>query len=110
MKTVNAIYMLMLSSILFSLSVTAQITSNNRRAQQAFDKAGAQLRAQQYGLAVALLEEAIVLDSAFAAAYQQLGDIHRKQRDYEVAASNYKKRSEERREGKEGDSTCRSRV
>src|SRR3546814_13430364 len=86
MKTVNAIYMLMLSSILFSLSVTAQITSNNRRAQQAFDKAGAQLRAQQYGLAVALLEEAIVLDSAFAAAYQQLGDIHSKQRDYEVAA------------------------
>src|SRR5690606_25825317 len=87
---VNAIYMLMLSGVLFSLSATAQMTSNNRRAQQAFDKAGSQLRAQQYHLATALLEEAVALDSGFAAAYQQLGDIHRKQGNYEAAARNYK--------------------
>jgi len=80
----------MLSGVLFSLSATAQMTSNNRRAQQAFDKAGSQLRAQQYHLATALLEEAVALDSGFAAAYQQLGDIHRKQGNYEAAARNYK--------------------
>lgn len=91
MKTVNATYILILFGVLFSLSATGQKPSNNKRAQQAFDKAGLQLRAQQYNLAVASLEKAIALDSGFATAYQQLGDIYRKQRDYEMATHNYKK-------------------
>lgn len=83
--------MLMLAGVLFSLHAAAQMTSSNRRAQQAFDKAGAQLKAQQYNLAVASLERAITLDSGFSAAYQQLGDIYRKQKDYEQAVGIYLK-------------------
>ncbi|MEC3879657.1 OmpA family protein [Parapedobacter sp. 10938] len=91
MQAANAIYILILLAVLYALPVAAQRGSNDRRAQRAFDKAGSQLKNQKYGLAVASLEEAISLDPEFAAAYQQLGDIYRKQRDYEIAVDRYRK-------------------
>ena len=90
MKNITAIWVF-LAAALFLLPAAAQMTSANRRAQQAFEKAALQLRAQQYSLAVASLEKAIALDTGFAAAYQQLGDIYRRQKDYQQAAGNYRK-------------------
>ena len=63
--------------------------SDNRRAQAAFEKAGNQLRNHQYGQAITSLETAVSLDTGFAAAYQQLGDIHRRQQHYEKAIPHY---------------------
>jgi len=74
---------------LFCFSAYAQIRSDNRRAQAAFEKAGNQLRNNQYDLAIASLKSAVALDTGFAAAYQQLGDIYRRQQNYEKAVSQY---------------------
>src|SRR5690606_21140352 len=49
------------------------------------------LRNQQYEHAIASLEKAISIDPEFAPAYQQLGDIYRRQRNYEIAAKKYEK-------------------
>lgn len=69
----------------------AQLRSANRRAQQAFEKAANQLKTGQYGAAVISLESAVALDTGFAAAHQQLGDIYRRQKDYPKAVVHYRK-------------------
>ena len=66
-----------------------QVRSDNRRAQAAYEKAANQLRNHQYDLAIASLKSAVAVDTGFAAAYQQLGDIYRKQKQYEKAAAHY---------------------
>lgn len=83
------IHFLLFCNLLFGSSGYAQTRADNRRAQAAFEKAGNQLRNHQYDLAIASLESAVALDTGFAAAYQQLGDIHRKQQNYAKAASLY---------------------
>ncbi|MGV3762594.1 OmpA family protein [Parapedobacter sp.] len=88
MKIANIL--LLLFSLAYTLPVVAQRGSGVRRAQQSFDKAVSQLTNQQYDLAIASLEEAIALDARFAAAYQQLGDIYRRQKDYGRAVDNYR--------------------
>lgn len=90
MKIANVLHALILFASLYVLPAAAQQSPANKRAQQAFEKAGSQLRNQQYESAIASLEEAISLDAGFVAAYQQLGDIYRKQQNFELAASNYK--------------------
>ncbi len=91
MKVADALYYsLILFGTLFTPPVIAQTGSTHKRAQQAFDKAGSQLSNLQYELAILSLEEAISFDAGFAAAYQQLGDVYRKQRNYEMAARNYR--------------------
>ncbi len=74
---------------LFALPGFAQVQSASRKAQQVFERAGNQLKNRQPQQAIASLEAAIALDTAFAAAYQQLGDIHRLRRDYEKATVYY---------------------
>ncbi|SEL15747.1 OmpA family protein [Parapedobacter koreensis] len=83
------LYALSLCTMLFFLHGYAQERSGNKKAQQAFDKAGNQLKNRQYGLAIASLESAVELDPAFAIAHQQLGDIYRRQHDYDEAAQHY---------------------
>lgn len=80
---------LLVCGVLCHLSGYAQTHSNSRRAQQVFEKATNQLKNHQYDLAIASLESAIVLDTGFAAAHQQLGDIYRRQQDYRKAISHY---------------------
>lgn len=71
------------------LAAQGQVRSDNRKAQQAFETAANQLRNRQYDSAIASLESAIALDATFAGAHQQLGDIHRRQKNYEKAAVHY---------------------
>ncbi|GGG97720.1 hypothetical protein GCM10007415_36460 [Parapedobacter pyrenivorans] len=85
----RSLYILLFVTLLFCYSGHAQMRSDNRRAQAAFEKAGNQLRNYQYDLAIASLESAIALDTGFAAAYQQLGDIYRRQQNYGKATSQY---------------------
>ncbi|MBK1440374.1 PD40 domain-containing protein [Parapedobacter sp. ISTM3] len=85
----KSLYTFPLCVVLFFVTGSAQEHSLNRRAQQAFEKAGSQLKNRQYALAVASLESAVALDPDFAAAHQQLGDIYRRQRDYEKAIPHY---------------------
>jgi len=78
--------------ILFiALPARAQQRSGNRKAQQAFERAANQLRAGQYGAAAVSLESAVALDTSFAAAHQQLGDIYRRQKDYSKAIGHYER-------------------
>lgn len=67
----------------------AQEASSNRKAQQAFERAGDQLKARQYDQAIASLQSAIALDTGFATAHQQLGDIFRSHKRYHEAVSHY---------------------
>ncbi|MGK6352754.1 OmpA family protein [Parapedobacter sp. DT-150] len=87
------LYTLVLCAIFLALSAFrqaySQVYSTNRKAQQAFERAGSQLKNQQYDQAIASLEAAVALDTGFAAAYQQLGDIYRRQKTYEKAAQQY---------------------
>lgn len=89
MKIIPTLYILVLVAVLQALPAAAQRSSTNRRAQQAFEKAGAQLRGRQFAEAIVSLRNAVSLDSGFAAAYQQLGDIYRSQRNYAMAAESY---------------------
>ena len=90
MKITAILHALALAAVLYTLPVVAQPGSTNKRAQQAFEKAGAQLKGRQFPEAIASLRKAVSLDSGFAAAYQQLGDIYRSQRNFMLAADNYK--------------------
>lgn len=91
MKANDVPCILLLFCLLLSIPAAAQPGSSNRRAQLAFEKAGELLRNQQYEHAIASLEKAISIDPEFAAAYQQLGDVYRRQRNYEIAAKKYEK-------------------
>ncbi|WP_257667546.1 OmpA family protein [Parapedobacter tibetensis] len=79
----------LLLCVLCYVSGYAQMHSNNRKAQQAFETATNQLKNRQYDPAIASLESAIALDASFAAPHQQLGDIHRRQKSYEKAVEHY---------------------
>lgn len=80
---------LLLISILSFTSSYAQLHSDNRNAQRAFDRAGIALQNGQYGEAIASLRMAVAADTAFAAAHQQLGDLYRQQKAYEQAIPHY---------------------
>ncbi|MFC3197445.1 OmpA family protein [Parapedobacter deserti] len=82
-------YILMFFLLLLQFSAYAQPRAGNKRAQEAFERASDQLKNRQYLEAIASLESAVAFDPKFAAAHQQLGDIYRRQRDYEKAAQYY---------------------
>lgn len=67
----------------------AQLQSSNRRAQQHFEKGTKELHQNNYAAALRELRDAIALDPKFAAAYQQLGDIHRLQNQCREAVPYY---------------------
>ena len=69
----------------------AQKPSTNKRAQAAYTEAGKALRLNNLEQATQQLLVAVSHDPNFATAYQQLGDILRKQQHYDKAAANYQK-------------------
>ncbi|WP_257656664.1 OmpA family protein [Parapedobacter lycopersici] len=85
------IMFLWLCGMLASMPGYAQLHSDNRQAQRAFEKAAAQLRNGQYDEAAASLRSAVDADTGFAAAHQQLGDLYRRQKAYEQAIPHYEK-------------------
>jgi len=74
----------------FSAQVLAQKPSPNKKAQAAFVAASKALRLQDRGRAERLLLDAVRHDPAFATAWQQLGDIYRKDDHYEKAVEAYR--------------------
>lgn len=82
-------YALWLYGMMSCLPACAQMHSDNKKAQQAYEKAGRELANRQYSEAIASLESAVALDTGFAAAYQQLGDIYRGQKEYNLAVRHY---------------------
>lgn len=82
---------LVLACILFwpSAGDAQPATAARRKALQAYERASALLQQRQYRQAIEALEKAVAADSAYAAAHQQLGDLYRRQRDYERAVTHY---------------------
>lgn len=72
-----------------SFQAIAQKPSANKKAQSAFLEANKALRLQQHEKAEQLLLEAVSHDQHFATAFQQLGDIYRKNEQYEKAIYPY---------------------
>lgn len=84
-------YYLCIALFLCLVAAYGQKPSPNKRAQAAYIAAGESLRLNQLDQAQQHLLLAISYDASFATAYQQLGDILRKQQHYEEAAANYQK-------------------
>lgn len=67
----------------------AQKPSAVRKAQRAYDLANKELASQNHQPALDFLHRATEYDPTFATAYQQLGDIYRKLRNYKKAIESY---------------------
>ena len=82
---------LFVSILLLSISAFGQKknSSTNRQAQRAYEQASQNISYKFYDKALELLKEAVTLDSNFAAANQQMGDIYRKLSDYKNARFRY---------------------
>ncbi|HEY0897864.1 MAG TPA: OmpA family protein [Sphingobacteriaceae bacterium] len=65
--------------------------SSNKAAQRAYEEAGKNISYKFYQKALDLLKQAVEQDNQFAAAYQQLGDVSRRVKDYQNAGIYYKK-------------------
>ena len=65
--------------------------SSNKAAQRAYEEAGKNISYKFYQKALDLLKQAVEEDNQFAAAYQQLGDVSRRVKDYQNAGIYYKK-------------------
>ncbi len=74
---------------LFFTPASGQQKSSNRKAQQYYEKGLQSLQFHDYKAAITLLRKAVSEDPAFATAYQQLGDIHRKQQHFRQAVPCY---------------------
>lgn len=84
--------LLLLTYLLFAGFAFAQKQgSQNRSAQKAYEEAGKYISYKFYDKAIGQLKHAVSLDPQFAAAYQQLGDISRRTRDYRSAKNYYEK-------------------
>jgi len=81
------IFLILLSC--YSQYVWAQKPSQNSKAQQQYTAANRHLRLLDYNKALTALEAAVAVDPTFATAYQQIGDIHRKQENYAAAVKAY---------------------
>lgn len=77
--------------VLWAMAVSGQKPSPHKRAQEAYQDAGKALRLNHLHEAITQLSTAIAHDPTFATAHQQLGDIYRKQEQYELAADSYQK-------------------
>ncbi|MBL1408785.1 OmpA family protein [Sphingobacterium faecale] len=75
----------------WSLFTFGQTSSINKKAQSAYENAAKQLALQNKSQAKEELKKAILLDPAFATAYQQLADIYRSEKRYKEAIPLYKK-------------------
>jgi tetratricopeptide (TPR) repeat protein len=68
-----------------------QTASPVKQAQKSYNLANQYLSYRLYDKAIAELNQAVILDKNFTAAYQQLGDIHRKSGNYGKALISYNK-------------------
>ncbi len=75
----------------WSLATFGQTSSPNKKAQAAYENAAKQLSLQNISQAKEELKKAILLDPAFATAYQQLADIYRSEKKHKDAIPLYKK-------------------
>ena len=65
--------------------------SSNKAAQRAYEEAGKNISYKFYQKALDLLKQAVEQDNQFAAAYQQLGDVSRRVKDFQNAEIYYRK-------------------
>ncbi|HXH99523.1 MAG TPA: OmpA family protein [Sphingobacteriaceae bacterium] len=65
--------------------------SKHGGAQKAYDEAGKSIAYKSYDKAIEQLKQAVSLDNKFTAAYQQLGDIYRRTKNYQESKSYYHK-------------------
>lgn len=72
-------------------SFTQNIGSKHKGAQKAYDEAGKLISYKFYNKAIDQLKQAVSLDNKFTAAYQQLGDIYRKTKNYWESKTYYQK-------------------
>ncbi|TZF81854.1 OmpA family protein [Pedobacter sp. BS3] len=63
--------------------------SKNRNAQQAYQNAGKSITYKLYDKAIEQLKQAVIYDEKFTAAYQQMGDVYRRQQKYAEAVEAY---------------------
>ncbi len=74
-----------------SVSFGQNHASSNKTAQRAYAEAGKNISYRFYDKAIEQLKIAVQHDGRFAAAYQQLGDVSRKLRNYRAAKEYYGK-------------------
>ncbi len=81
----------LLFACLLSISAVAQQLSNSRRANQRYQSAMQALQQGRWDQAANYLEQAIQADDNFAEAHQGLGDLYRRNKQYQKAAAHYNK-------------------
>lgn len=87
MKRLSLLILLCYANISF-----AQDTgSKNKTAQKAYIEAGRYISYKSYDKAIELLKQAVSADKEFTAAYQQLGDIYRRTKNYQESKEYYQK-------------------
>ncbi|HEY1007415.1 MAG TPA: tetratricopeptide repeat protein, partial [Sphingobacteriaceae bacterium] len=84
-------FLLLIGLFYTTVSFGQNHVSSNKTAQRAYAEAGKNISYRFYDKAIEQLKIAVQHDSRFAAAYQQLGDVSRKVRDYEAAKGYYQK-------------------
>ena len=67
------------------------IRSSNKQAQKYYDQARASLSYSLFDKALEEFTDAVKADPKFAAAYQQLGDLHHNRKRYQQAKTSYQK-------------------
>lgn len=82
------LFLLLLPGLCYGQKITS---STNKLAQESYNRASQYISIKAYDRAIKELKKAVAEDVRFTAAYQQLGDIYRRQTDYPNALANYKK-------------------
>lgn len=83
--------LLLVGLLCTSVSFAQNKLTSNKAAQRAYEEAGKNISYKFYEKAIDLLKVAVQQDDQFVAAYQQLGDVSRKLKDYENARQYYQK-------------------
>lgn len=76
---------------MLNVALAQTSTSSNAKALKKYKEAGTLLSVQNFSSALQLLQEASLIDPSFAAAFQQIGDIERKQKNYSLAEKAYRR-------------------
>lgn len=74
-----------------NISFAQDTGSKNKAAQKAYIEAGRHIAYKSYDKAIELLKQAVSADKSFIAAYQQLGDIYRRTKNYQESKQYYQK-------------------
>ncbi|HEY0769018.1 MAG TPA: hypothetical protein VGD31_01700, partial [Sphingobacteriaceae bacterium] len=74
-----------------NISLAQDTGSKNKAAQKAYIEAGRHIAYKSYDKDIELLKQAVSADKSFIAAYQQLGDIYRRTKNYQESKQYYQK-------------------